>query len=241
MTATIRRLAGALGFIAVLMLAGAVPASAAGETIGTCMFDELLEVEEEFGSLHVLEEPAHKKDLLALEEDWEKCVESPSPIFPAWDEVIWGGAAFLILFGFMWWKGFPAVQRAMQARSDKIAADLDAAEYAKTEATMVLADREDQLAGAKAEAAQIVDDARAQADLVAAEIQTRANEEVAQMRARAAADIESARSQAVSDLRGVVADIAVGAAERVIKSNLDVDTQRALVDAYIDEVASGDA
>ena len=241
MTATIRRVAGTLGLVGMLVLAGAVPAAAVGETIGTCMFDELLEVEQEYGKLKELKKPEHTEALLALEEDWEKCVEAPSPIFPEPDEIIWGGAAFLILFVFMWWKGFPAVQRAMQSRSDKIAADLDAAEQAKTEATAVLADHEAQLAGAKAEAAQIVEDARAQADRVAAEIPARANEEVAQMRASAAADIESARVQAVSDLRGVVADIAVGAAERVIKSNLDVDTQRALVDAYIDEVASGNA
>ena len=241
MTATIRRVAGAFGLIGVLVVLSAVPAAASGETIGTCVFEEVLHAETEFGSLHVLEEAEHKADLVKFEEDLEKCVEAPSAIIPELDEIIWGGAAFLILFGFMWWKGFPAVQRAMQARSDKIASDLDAAEAAKTQATTVLADHEAQLAGAKAEAAQIVEDARAQADLVAAEIQARANEEVAQMRARAAADIESARSQAVSDLRGVVADIAVGAAERVIKSNLDVDTQRALVDAYIDEVASGNA
>lgn len=241
MKATIRRLAGVSGLIGVLLMLGAVPASAAGETPGTCIFERVLEAEEEFGSLHALEDPANKKALVDFEEELDKCEEAPSLIIPEVDEIIWGGAAFLILFGFMWWKGFPAVQRAMQARSDKIAADLDAAEQAKTEATTVLADHEAQLAGAKAEAAQIVDDARTQADLVAAEIQARANEEVAQMRARAAADIESARSQAVSDLRGVVADIAVGAAERVIRANLDVDTQRALVDAYIDEVAGGDA
>ena len=238
MTATIRRVAGALGLVGVLMLLSAVPAAAA-ETTGSCVFEEVLHAEEEFGSLHVLEEAAHKKDLVKFEEDLEKCVEAPNPIFPELDEIIWGGAAFLILFGFMWWKGLPAVQGVMKARSEKIAADLDAAEEAKATATTVLANHEEQLAGAKAEAAQIIEDARAQADLVAAEIQARANEEVAQMRARAAEDIESARTQAISDLRGVVADIAVGAAERVIKSNLDVDTQRALVDAYIDEVAGG--
>ncbi len=241
MTATIRRLVGAFGLIGVLVVLGTVPASAAGETVGTCAIEEVFHAEEKYGDLQVLEETHRKDELKKFGEDLEKCVEAPDPIFPEWDEVIWGGAAFLILFGFMWWRGFPAVQRAMQARSDKIAADLDAAESAKTQATTVLADHEAQLAGARAEAAQIVEDARAQADLAAAEIAARANEEVAQMRARAAADIESARSQAVSDLRGVVADIAVAAAERVIQSNLDVDTQRALVDAYIDEVAGGNA
>jgi len=76
-----------------------------------------------------------------------------------------------------------------------------------------------------------------QADELKAELQVRATEEVAEMRARAAADIESARSQAISDLRGEVSEIAVGAAEAVIKANLDHSTQSALVDAYIDEVA----
>lgn len=242
MTASIRRVAGTLGLFGALLLPllslSAVPASAA-ETTGSCVFEKVIHAEEEFGSLEVLEESARKKDLEKFEEDLEKCVEAPNPIFPELDEIIWGGAAFLILFGFMWRKGLPAVQGVMNARSEKIAADLDAAEEAKTKSTTVLADHEAQLAGAKAEAAQIIDDARAQADRVAAEIAARANEEVAQMRAQAAADVESARTQAISDLRGVVADIAVGAAEQVIKSNLDVDTQRALVDAYIDEVAGG--
>lgn len=235
MTATIRRLAGAFGLVCVLVPLGAVPASAV-ETIGSCIFDEVHEVHTGSGTIEATQD-GNRIELSKA--DLEQCLEAPSPIIPEIDEIIWGGAAFLILFGFMWWKGFPAVQRAMQARSEKIAADLDAAQEAKTRATTVLADHEEQLAGARAEAAQIIEDARAQADLVAAEINARANEEAAQLRARAAEDIESARAQAVSDLRGVVADIAVGAAERVIKSNLDVDTQRALVDAYIDEVAGG--
>ena len=222
--------------VGVLVLLGAVPAAAVGETIGSCIFEEVHHVH---SGTNTVEATQDGNRVNLSEADLESCLEAPSPIIPEVDEIIWGGAAFLILFGFMWWKGFPSVQRAMQSRSEKIAADLDAAEQAKTKATSVLADHEEQLAGAKAEAAQIIEDARAQADLVAAEIQARANEEVAQMRARAAEDIESARTQAISDLRGVVADIAVGAAERVIKSNLDVDTQRALVDAYIDEVAGG--
>ena len=111
MTATIRRVAGAFGLIGVLVVLSAVPAAASGETIGTCVFEEILHAEEEFGSLHVLEEAGHKADLVKFEEDLEKCVEAPSPIIPELDEIIWGGAAFLILFGFMWWKGFPAVQR----------------------------------------------------------------------------------------------------------------------------------
>ena len=236
MTATMKRLAQTFSLVGVVVLITATPVGAVGETIGTCIFEKV-----DRANLTELKDPANKDALLSFEADLETCFEAPNPILPEWDEVIWGGAAFAILFAFMWWKGFPAVSRAMQARSDRIAADLGAAEQAKNQANAVLADHQEQLGGAKAQAAQIIEEARAQADLVAADITARANEEVAQMRAKAATDLEAARMQAVSDLRGTVADIAVGAAERVIKSNLDADTQRALVDAYIDEVASTNA
>ena len=248
MTHRIRQTAGALGIVVGVVVLGASPALAAGETIGGCAIAEAVHAEEELAdkglTLHDLEDKdlkeenkEVKKAFEDLEKKMEECLEAPSPIIPEVDEIIWGGAAFLILFGFMVWKGMPAVQGAMNNRSEKIASDLDAAEQAKTDAARVKADHEAALAGAKAEANQIIEDARAQADQLRGELQARANDEVAEMRARAVADIESARSQAINDLRGEVSEIALGAAERVIRSNLDPSTQSALVDAYIDEVA----
>lgn len=248
MTHRLRTALAALGLVFAVVLVGASPASAAGETIGSCAIEKAAEAEEELAeqglTLHDLEDTDLKdenKDVKKAFEDLEKemedCLEAPSPILPEVDEIIWGGAAFLVLFGFMVWKGMPMVQGAMNDRAEKIASDLDAAEQAKVDAARVKADHEAALAGAKAEAAQIVEEARQQADQVRSELQARATDEIAEMRARAAADIESARSQAITDLRGEVSQIAVGAAERVIRSNLDANTQRALVDAYIDEVA----
>lgn len=235
MTHTIRRTAGAFGLALAALVASASPAGASGETIGGCAIEAAVHAEEAHGSLHAVE--ADEQLFEELEKEMESCLEAPSPIFPEVDEIIWGGAAFLILFFFMVTKGFPAVKGAMDDRSAKIAADLDAADSAKTDAARIKADHEAALAGAKAEANQLVDEARQQADQLKAELQARANEEIAEMRSRAATDIESARSQAIADLRGEVSEIAVGAAERVIRGNLDASAQQALVDAYIDEVA----
>ena len=44
------------------------------------------------------------------------------------------------------------------------------------------------------------------------------------------------RDRAIADLRAEVAGIALGAAERVVQSNLDAEAQTRLIDAYIDEV-----
>ena len=250
MTTTIRRLRGAarrwrrsarslvaaLGAAGAVLLAAAGPAWASGETIGGCVLEQVLHAEEEYGSLHALEE-GPKEDLEKFEDDLEGCVEAPSPIIPELDEIIWGGAAFVILFAFMWWKGLPAVKRAMDARSEKIRADLDAADTAKADALRTKSEYEAQLAEAKTAAAAVIDEARGQADQLRQDLQARAEADIAEQRARAAADIESSRRQAIDDLRSEVAAIAVGAAERVVGASLDADVHRDLIDGYIDEVA----
>ena len=239
MTRRIRQLAAVALLGATFVLLQTAAAGASGETVGACQFEELLLIEEEYGSLHALEEPENEEALLRVEDDLEDCFDAPNPILPELNEIIWGGGAFMVLFGFMVWKGFPAVKGAMDARADKIRADLDEADQAKVEAKQVQADYEAKLADAKAEAARMVDAARSQADEFKQELQARAEVDVAEQRERAAADIEAGRRQAIADLRSEVSEIALGAAERVVGASLDRDAQSQLIDAYIDEVAAG--
>ena len=51
--------------------------------------------------------------------------------------------------------------------------------------------------------------------------------------ARARDQIGRERDQAVADLRAQVADIAVEAASRIVKSSLTPDAQRKLVDEFV--------
>ena len=237
MARTTVRLIATLGVASAVLLAAAAPAWAAGETIGGCVLEQVHHAKDTYGSLDALD----KKALETFEDDLEGCVEAPSPILPELDEIIWGGLAFVILFAFMWWKGFPAVKRAMDARSEKIRADLDAADTAKADALRTKSEYEAQLADAKTAAAAIIDEARGQADQLRQDLQTRAEADIAEQRARAAADIESSRRQAIDDLRTEVAAIAVGAAERVVGASLDADVHRSLIDGYINEVAGAGA
>ena len=221
-----------LTMLCVLAFAG--PAQASGKSVGACMAEHLEELVEDHDSdldhHHVLHDE-HVQDEL------EKCFEAPNPILPETTEIIWGGAAFLILFVLMVKKGFPAVKGAMDARAEKIRSDLDAAEQARTDAQSVQADYEARLADSKSEASRLIDEARGAADQVKADLMARHEAELADLRTRAAADIESSRAQAIADLRAEVAGIALGAAERVVQSSLDAEVQGRLIDAYIDEVA----
>ena len=219
-----------LALVGVLAFAG--PAHASGESVGSCMAHHLEDaVEHNHGDLHKTLEDHHVQDEL------EKCFEAPSPILPEVNEIIWGGAAFLILFVLMVKKGFPAVKGAMDARAEKIRSDLDAAEQAKADAQAVQSDYEARLADAKGEASRLVDEARAAADQVRADLIARAEADAAGIRERAAAEADAAKAQAIADLRAEVSSIALGAAERVVQSSLDAEVQGNLIDAYIDEVA----
>jgi F-type H+-transporting ATPase subunit b len=168
----------------------------------------------------------------------DDCQEAPSPILPEMNELIWGGISFLLLFLLMWKFAFPAIKEGMNNRTERIRADLDAAESAKSEAVGVLDGYKAQLADAKSEAARIIEEARQSADALKRDQEARLQTELAEARARAAADIEAAKAQATADLRGELAQLAVGAASAVVNKNLDADAQTQLIEDYINSVGS---
>jgi len=168
----------------------------------------------------------------------DECQEAPSPILPAADEMLWGALSFVILFVLLWKLGYPAIQKMMNDRTERIRGDLDAAEQAKVEATTVLDSYRAQLADARNESARIIEEARQSAEALKREQEARLQAELAETRARAAADIEAAKAHAMADLRGDVAQLAIGAAEVVVGANLDPAAQSQLIEDYINQVAS---
>jgi len=178
------------------------------------------------------------EDHLAKGGTIDDCQKAPSPILPEKNEIIWGAISFVILFFLLAKFAWPGIKKGMDGRTERIRADLEAAEEAKADATNVLDDYRAQLADAKNESARIIEEARQQADALKKDQEQRLQTELAEMRARAAADVESAKTQAIADLRNEVANLAIGAAEIVVQRNLDRVTQSQLVENYINQVAS---
>jgi F-type H+-transporting ATPase subunit b len=170
--------------------------------------------------------------------DVADCYKAPSPIVPDATDLIWGGAAFVILLLVMWKFALPALKTGMQGRSDRIRDDLAKADTARADAEGLLATYQRQVADSKAEATRIIEDARATAEGLKADLQRRAEAEIAEMRQRAAADIEASKAQAIADLTTEVASLAIGAAEVVVQKNLDRETQVQLIENYINQVGS---
>ena len=167
----------------------------------------------------------------------DDCQKAPSPLLPAKNEIIWGALAFVVLLGAMWKFGVPAVKNMEKAREDRIRGDLESAEKAKLDAEAEKAQYLAQIADAKNEAGRLIEEARQSAETVRADLIARAETEANDIRARAQADIANQRNQAMAQLRTDVASLSIDLAGRIVERNLDSDTNRQLVDSFIDQVA----
>jgi F-type H+-transporting ATPase subunit b len=167
----------------------------------------------------------------------DDCQKAPSPLKPENNEIIWGSLAFLVLLGFFFWKGIPAVKNMEKAREDRIRNDLESAERAKNEAENERAQYEGLIAQARTEAGTIIDEARQAAEAVKRDITAKAEEEANEIRARAQADIANQTQQAMAQLHDDVAQLSIELAGRIVERNLDTDTNRQLVNNFIDELA----
>jgi F-type H+-transporting ATPase subunit b len=160
----------------------------------------------------------------------------PSLIKPNPGLMFWTLITFVIVLFVLKRYAFGPIQQMIDARRTAITADLDAAEKARGEAQAALAEYREQLAEARKEAARIVEDARRvgeerrAADVAAIEAET------VRLKEQAKAEIAAETRQALSDLKQHVADLTLVATEKVVRTRLDADEQKRLIDDALADV-----
>jgi F-type H+-transporting ATPase subunit b len=168
----------------------------------------------------------------------QEAANNKKDLYPKAEELIVGAIAFAILFFFMARWVFPRVNKLLEARRERIQGDLEKAEEARTEAQSLLADYRQQLAGAREEANRVIEEARRTAESMQTELRKKAEDEAQQTVARAQEEIRAERDRVFQELKTQIGELSVELAGRVVGQSLDGDRQRALVDQYIDELAS---
>jgi F-type H+-transporting ATPase subunit b len=163
--------------------------------------------------------------------------EEINPLVPHPVEIIVGLIAFFLLFLVLRRTAFPQFERVFAERTDKIEGGLKRAEEAQQHADELKRQYEEQLAGLRAEAARIRDDARAEGQQIKAELRAQAEEEAARIRQRAEEQILAQREQVVRQLRGEIGGLAVQLAERIIGASLADEARRSsTVDAFLSDL-----
>lgn len=169
--------------------------------------------------------------LLAAEEGEEGAT---NPILPEVNELFWGAISFAVLYFLIRYVLLPPVQRVMNDRAATIQADRDAADAARAKAGSASAELDDQLADVRAEAAGVIEEARAEAEAERQRLVARAEREVSAMKEIAETEIARDREEAMSALRPQVAQLAVGAASKVMNRQIDAGAAQPVIERALD-------
>lgn len=163
------------------------------------------------------EEVAHRVDLLT----------------PSGGLMIWTLLIFAVTFGLLWWKAYPKILEAVEAREKSLSDAIEAAKKDREEAAALVVEHKKALDATRDEVQKIMTDARASAEKVREDIVDQAHKEQQAVLERARAEIGAERDRAMIELRKQTVDLAVRAASKVIERNLDVEANRAVVESFL--------
>jgi F-type H+-transporting ATPase subunit b len=152
---------------------------------------------------------------------------------------LWVAITFLLLIGVLAKFAFGPIVRMLDERERTIREAIDQAKKERAEAEKLLAQQKDSLAQARREAADLAKKGQQEVEVLRAELTARAKKEADDMIASARRTIEEETRKAGAELKAQVADLAVAAATRIVKSSLDDEAQRALVEEYLRELPAG--
>jgi F-type H+-transporting ATPase subunit b len=157
-------------------------------------------------------------------------------ITPTTGLMIWTLVTFGIVLIVLRKYAFGPIQALIDARRQAIVADLDAAQAAREEAQAALAEYRQQLAEARREASKIVEDARRVADERRAAAVTELETEKVRLMQQAREEIQSETRRALNTIKQQVADLALVAAEKVVRAKLDESEQQRLIEEALADV-----
>ena len=129
---------------------------------------------------------------------------------------------------------FKPVTNFMDNRNNKIQEAIDSANSAKEEIEKMRIEYDEKLKNAGEEGKKIIEEYRTIADKEYNSAITTAKLDAQKIIDDARREIEVEKERAINDLKKEVSNLVISASEKVIKKNMDNDTNRKLISEFID-------
>lgn len=163
--------------------------------------------------------------------------EDINPLIPHTAEIVISLIVFGLIFFLLKKIVIPAFEKAYAERTAAIEGGIEEAQAAQKEARAALDKYNEQLAGARHEAAAIREEAKEQGAQIIAELRAQANAEADRITSTAHAQVEAERAQVLAQLKGEVGSMATQLAGRIVGESLDDDArQKRTVERFIAEL-----
>jgi F-type H+-transporting ATPase subunit b len=155
--------------------------------------------------------------------------------FPS--QIFWLLICFSVLYYLLSRRALPRVSEILEARQDRIAADLDQAQRLRRDAEAALATHEAAMAKARDRAQSLLADAQNRLQAEAAARQAELDQQLARQLAEAEARIAASRDRALAELEHGAIDVAQAAAARLAGITVSADAARRALRAARREAA----
>ena len=163
--------------------------------------------------------------------------EDTNPLIPHTPEIVISLIVFGLIFFLLKKLVIPAFEKAYAERTAAIEGGIEEAQAAQKEAKAALDKYNEQLAGARHEAAAIREEAKEQGAQIIAELRAQAQAEAECITSTAHAQVEAERAQVLAQLKGEVGSMATQLAGRIVGESLDDDArQKRTVERFIAEL-----
>ena len=142
---------------------------------------------------------------------------------------------FILLLGILGFFAYKPLMRMLDERTERIRESLEAADQARQEAANAQEAIQEQITEARREGQRIMDQTREAAERFRTEEMEKARLEAEAFVERARSDIQRERDTALQEVRASFGDLAITAAERVIRSSLDRTARESLIAQVLEE------
>ncbi|MGH2531852.1 MAG: F0F1 ATP synthase subunit B [Thermomicrobiales bacterium] len=156
----------------------------------------------------------------------------------AWNLII-QLVAFIIFLWLLWRFALGPIVRMIDERQGRIRDSMAAAEKMQAELQATAAKNEEILREARQESQRILTQAREQGDATMVRARDEAGKQAEEYLARAEATLRAETEQARQQLRQEVADLAVLAAGKIVRKELDPKAQARLIEETLAEATGG--
>jgi F-type H+-transporting ATPase subunit b len=159
------------------------------------------------------------------------------------ENIVWSNffvqlIAFLILFLLLQRFAFKPLFGIMEQRRQMVKEQMDSAQKNRTEADEYIEEQKRALQQARKEAFEIVEQAKTMGSKQADEIIQAAYNESVRLKETAIRDIEAEKNNAIAALKAQVSGLSVLIASKIIEKQVDEQSQKQLVDQYLQEVGN---
>lgn len=154
---------------------------------------------------------------------------------------LWTGITFLVLLVVLAKFAWGPIVKMLVERERSIREAIESAKKERAEAERMLAEQKRALVQAHRDAAELARRNQQEVEALRQELTARARKEADDLVAGARLQIAEELTKAKAELKAQVVDLAIDAAARLVKANLDEKSQRALVEEYIAQLPANRA